>query len=213
MATSIRVTCLKSSPWNTAYVRCVGCGEGQDQSPVYDCFLKTRGHLWEKRGYIDLDEPDCADALNGYMDYLTNKPNFSLIILDDLNALHGNNCWHIKRSGHGSINNWQSHEPVMIYSDQLTLLREFQERFDKLWEQRAGAVASRANVISILREVVGRTKKARAGGEGVMGFDCLIHGHGWPEKRCTKYGKKLKWKKRSLADLICGKKDHRWTGC
>lgn len=117
---------------------------------------RMAGLYFAERGYIDLDARGSADVLNGYIDYLTNEPNFSLLILDDLTALHGNNCWHVKRSGHVSINNWQGYEPVMVYSDQLTLLREFQERFDQLWEQGAGAVGSRANVISILKDVAGR---------------------------------------------------------
>ncbi len=114
------------------------------------------GLYFAEHGYVDLDAQGCVDILEGYIDYLTNEPNFSLLILDDLTTLHGNNCWHIKRSGHVTINNWQGIEPVMIHSDQLTLLREFQERFDKLWEQGSGAIGSRANVINILRDVVRR---------------------------------------------------------
>jgi len=117
---------------------------------------RMAGLYFAELGYVDLDAQGCVDILEGYLDYLTNELNFSLLILDDLTALHGNNCWHIKRSGHVAINNWQGKEPVMIHSDQLTLLREFQERFDKLWERGAGAVGSRANVISILRDVVRR---------------------------------------------------------
>ena len=120
---------------------------------------RMAGLYFAERGYIDLDAQGCTDVLNGYIEYLTNEPNFSLIILDDLTALHGNNCWHIKRSGHVSINNWQGCEPVMVYSDQLTLLREFQERFDQLWKQGADAAGSRANVISILRDAAERINK------------------------------------------------------
>jgi hypothetical protein len=117
---------------------------------------RMAGLYFAEHGYIDLDAQGCVDILEGYLEYLANEPNFSLLILDDLAALHGNNCWHIKRSGHVAINNWQGKEPVMVHSDQLTLLREFQERFDKLWEQGAGAIGSRANVINILRDVVRR---------------------------------------------------------
>ena len=117
---------------------------------------RMAGLYFAEHGYIDLDTQGCIDILEGYINYLTNEPNFSLLILDDLAALHGNNCWHIKRSGHVAINNWQGKEPVMIHSDQLTLLREFQVRFDKLWEQGSGAIGSRANVINILRDVVRR---------------------------------------------------------
>lgn len=122
---------------------------------------RMAGLYFAERGYIDLDAQGCADVLNGYIDYLTNEPNFSLLIIDDLTALHGNNCWHIKRSGHVSINNWQGREPVMVYSDQLALLREFQMHFDALWTQGAGAVGSRANVISILKDVAERIENIK----------------------------------------------------
>ena len=55
----------------------------------------------------------------------------------------------------------QGKEPVMVYSDQLMLLREFQTRYDALWERGAGAIGSRVNVISILKDVAGRMEKER----------------------------------------------------
>jgi hypothetical protein len=85
-----------------------------------------------------------------------NAPNFSLLILDDLSDLHLNSCWHLKQGRSLAINNWQGKEPVMIYSDQLILLREFQERFDTLWERAESVIANRASVISILRDVAER---------------------------------------------------------
>jgi hypothetical protein len=114
------------------------------------------GLYFMERGYIDLDAMGCAAVLNGYIRYLESTPNFSMLILDDLSVLHQNNCWHLKQNQSLGINYWQGREPVMIHSDQLTLLREFQTHFDKLWAQGAGAVGSRANVISILRDVAGR---------------------------------------------------------
>ncbi len=122
---------------------------------------RMAGLYFAENGYIDLDAQGCVDILEGYLDYLANEPNFSLLILDNLTTLHGNNCWHIKRSGHVTINNWQGREPVMVHSDQIMLLREFQERFDKLWESGSGAIGSRANVMNILRDVAGRMEKER----------------------------------------------------
>ena len=46
--------------------------------------------------------------------------------------------------------------PVMIYSDQLILLREFQKRFDTLWARAESVIANRASVISILQDVAER---------------------------------------------------------
>ncbi len=117
---------------------------------------RMAGLYFAERGYIDLDTRGCVDILNGYLDYLEREPTFRLLILDDLTALHGNNCWHIKQSGHVTINNWQGTEPVMVYSDQLSLLREFQERFDGLWEQGSSSIGSRANVVRIIRDTIAR---------------------------------------------------------
>jgi len=120
---------------------------------------RMAGLYFMERGYIDLDTMGCAAVLNGYISYLESTPNFSMLILDDLSVLHQNNCWHLKQNQSLGINYWQSQEPVMIHSDQLMLLREFQTHFDKLWAQGAGAVGSRANVISILRDVTAKLQK------------------------------------------------------
>ncbi len=117
------------------------------------------GLYFMERGYIDLDAEGCLAILNGYIECLERLPNFSILILDDLDELHHNNCWHLKQNQSLGINNWQGKEPVMIHSDQLMLLREFQARYDTLWAKGAGAIGSRANVISILRDVAGRIAK------------------------------------------------------
>ncbi len=117
---------------------------------------RMAGLYFMERGYLDLDARGCVDILEGYIDYLENVPGFSMVLLDDLSMLHQSSCWHLKRNQSLGINNWQGREPVMIHSDQLMLLREFQAHFDSLWAQGAGAVGSRANVISILRDVAGR---------------------------------------------------------
>ena len=119
-------------------------------------FCRMAGLYFMERGYIDLDAEGCAAILYGYIEYLENAPNFSLLILDDLSDLHLNSCWHLKQGRSLAINNWQGKEPVMIYSDQLILLREFQERFDTLWERAESVIANRASVISILRDVAER---------------------------------------------------------
>lgn len=109
-----------------------------------------------ERGYLDLDTRGCADILEGYIDYLENVPGFSMALVDDLSMPHQSSCWHLKRNQSLGINNWQGREPVMIHSDQLILLREFQARFDKLWRQGERAGSTRASVISILRDVADR---------------------------------------------------------
>lgn len=60
--------------------------------------------------------------------------------------------WYNRRIKYEINSNWQGNEPVIIYSDQLMLLQEFQSCFEALWAKGAGAVGNRANVISILRD-------------------------------------------------------------
>jgi hypothetical protein len=105
-------------------------------------FCRMAGLYFMERGYIELDAEGCAAILKGYMDYLEKVPNFQLLILDDLSPAQKDNCWQIKREHHVAINHWSGRSPVMIYSDQTMLLREFGARFDALWAQGAAALAA-----------------------------------------------------------------------
>ena len=120
---------------------------------------RMAGLYFMERGYIELDAEGCAAILKGYIEYLENVPSFNLLILDDISDLQQNSCWHLKQGRSLCINNWQAKDPVMIYSDQTMLLREFGARFDALWAQGAGGVGSRANVMSILQDVTERLEK------------------------------------------------------
>lgn len=123
---------------------------------VRDGFCRMPGLYFMRKGFVHLDAQGCVDILNGYIHYLEEFPNFHLLILDDITLLHSDNCWQLKQNHHLAINHWSGPEPVMIHSDQLMLLREFQVHFDRLWAQGAGGIGSRANVISILRDVTDR---------------------------------------------------------
>ena len=120
---------------------------------------RMAGLYFMERGYIDLDKSGCIDILNGYIDYLENVPCFNMVIVEDLSILHQNSCWHLKYNQSLGINNWQGRIPVMIHSDHLILLREFQTHFDKLWRQAEDTGSNRASVVSILRDVVSRLSK------------------------------------------------------
>ena len=118
-------------------------------------FCRMAGLYFMERGY----RAGCGGLrshLKGYIEYLGKVPNFKLLILDDISDLQQNSCWHLKQERSLCINNWQAKDPVMIYSDQTMLLREFGLRFDALWAQGAGGVGSRANVMSILGDVTER---------------------------------------------------------
>lgn len=121
-----------------------------------DGFCRMPGLYFMKKGFVLLDAQGCADILRGYVFYLETVPNFHLLILDDIAMLHSDNCWQLKQNHHLAINHWSGEEPVMIYSDQLILLREFQTHFDKLWSQGSGGVGNRAGVIAVLQDVVKR---------------------------------------------------------
>lgn len=123
-----------------------------------DGFCRMPGLYFMRKGFVRLDTRGCAAILNGYIHYLETVPNFHVLILDDIAMLHSDNCWQLKQNHHLAINHWSGSEPVMIHSDQLMLLREFQAHFDKMWAQGAGGIGNRANVISILRDVAGRLK-------------------------------------------------------
>ncbi|MEA4896090.1 MAG: hypothetical protein VB064_12650, partial [Oscillospiraceae bacterium] len=121
-----------------------------------DGFCRMPGLYFMNKGFVLLDAQGCADILNGYTNYLESVPNFHLLILDDIATLHSDNCWQLKQNHHLAINHWSAAEPVMIYSDQLILLREFQAHFDSLWVRGSGSIGNRSGVVSILREVAAK---------------------------------------------------------
>ena len=122
-------------------------------------FCRMSGLYFMQGGYLHLDAEGCANILNGYIQYLETVPNFHLLIVDDLDALHESNCWQLKQNQHLAVNCWSGSEPTMVYSDQLMLLREFQYHFDAVWEQGQAAIGNRANVIRILRDVAKQLQK------------------------------------------------------
>ena len=117
---------------------------------------RMSGLYFMQSGYVDLDGAGCVDILNGYIHYLETAPSFHLMIVDDFSSLNENNCWQLKQNHHLAVNCWSGPEPVMIHSDQLMLLREFQAHFDALWEQGQRHLNNRASVVAILRDVAAR---------------------------------------------------------
>jgi hypothetical protein len=121
-----------------------------------DGFCRMPGLYFMNKGFVLLDAQGCIDILNGYVRYLETVPNFHLLILDDIATLHSDNCWQLKQNHHLAINHWSGAEPVMIHSDQLILLREFQAHFDRLWAQGAGGIGNRSGVLAIIQDVLRR---------------------------------------------------------
>lgn len=103
-------------------------------------------------GTWDLDARDCVDIFDGYIRYIHEIPDFQVVLLEDEQLFMPNSCWHIKNNRHVVIHSWNIDDPIMVYSDQLILIDEFQTHFDKLWEETKGGVTKRS-VLKTLTEL------------------------------------------------------------
>jgi hypothetical protein len=121
-----------------------------------DGFCRMPGLYFMNKGFVNLDVEGCTAILNGYIHYLNTVPNFHLLILDDISELHFDNCWQLKQNHHVAINHWRGDEPMMIHSDQLILIREFQVHFESLWIHGNGCIGNRSSVIAALQDVLER---------------------------------------------------------
>lgn len=100
-------------------------------------------------GVWNLDAEDCVNLFDGYLYFITHAPDFQIVLLEDEKLFMPNSCWHIKNNKHIMIHSWNIDNPMMVYSDQLMLIDEFQIHFDNLWAKtREGT--SKAQVIKIL---------------------------------------------------------------
>ncbi|MEA4849213.1 MAG: helix-turn-helix transcriptional regulator [Clostridiaceae bacterium] len=124
-----------------------------------DGFCHMPGLYFMNKGFVNLDAEGCTAILDGYIHYLNTMSNFHLLILDDISSLHADNCWQLKRNHHVAINHWRGDEPVMIHSDQLMLIREFQVHFESLWARGNGCIGNRSSVIAALQDIVERLKR------------------------------------------------------
>ncbi len=119
-----------------------------------DGFCRMPGLYFMGSGFVNLDATGCAAILKGYIHYLETVPAFNVLILDDLSILNVGSCWHIKQNASVAVNCWSGEEPLMIHTDQILLVGEFQSRFNDLWEQGKGFIGSRAGVTAILQDVL-----------------------------------------------------------
>ena len=104
-------------------------------------------------GVWHLDAADCVHILDGYIRYLTEFPQFQVVLLSDESLFMENSCWHIKNNKHIMIHSWNIDNPIMVYSDQLLLIDEFQRHFDYLWGQINTTGASKRVAIETLTEI------------------------------------------------------------
>lgn len=104
-------------------------------------------------GVWNLDAEDCLDILDGYIHYLRSVPSFQVVLLEDEALFMPNSCWHIKNNKHVMIHSWNIDHPIMVYSDQLLLIDEFQRHFEHLWNKMNPTGASARVTIESLEEI------------------------------------------------------------
>lgn len=110
-------------------------------------------------GIWQIDAEDCVDVLDGYIRYLNDIPNFEVVLLEDEGLFMENSCWHIKNNKHIMIHSWNAEKPIMVYSDQLVLIDEFQKHFDHLWSQINTAGVSKRRAVEMLTDIRDRCKR------------------------------------------------------
>ena len=115
-------------------------------------------------GVWHIDAEDCVETLNGYLRYLEAYPNFQVVLLDDESLFMENSCWHIKNNKHVMIHSWNIDNPIMVYSDQLLLIDEFQRHFDNLWAWVNTTGASKRLAIEQLTAIRDRCAQHLTGG-------------------------------------------------
>lgn len=104
-------------------------------------------------GVWKMNAEDCVNILDGYIDYLERVPNFHVILLDDETLFMPNSCWHMKCNKHIMIHSWDRDQPMMVYSDQMMLIDEFQKHFDNLWEKMNAGGSSKRSAVETLRDI------------------------------------------------------------
>lgn len=109
-------------------------------------------------GICYLSPEDTVNLFDGYIDCLENVPGFQVVLLEDDSQFMPNSCWHIKNNKHIMIHSWNSERPMMVYSDQLMLIDEFQKHFNALWE-KSDTGETKRHTIEILRSIRDSVKK------------------------------------------------------
>lgn len=100
-----------------------------------------------------LDAEDCIAILDGYIRYLEQIPDFQVVLLEDDSLFVEDSCWHIKNNKHVMIHSWSVDRPIMVYSDQLLLIDEFQRHFDHLWSRISNTVGNKRAALESLKAI------------------------------------------------------------
>lgn len=93
----------------------------------------------------------CIGILKGYIRMLKTYPNYHLSIARQLDE-NQQGTWHIKHGRHITFNPRKEAQPMLIYSDQMIMIHEFQMVFNELWVNLSAG--TRENTISLLDRMI-----------------------------------------------------------
>lgn len=110
-------------------------------------------------GKMLIDKRLCAAILKGYARMLKTYPNYHLAIAQKLDE-NQQGTRHIKHSRHITLSPWKSARPMLIYSDQMIMIHEFQTYYNELWMSlSAGTRENTIAFLDIMTEEIEKTYK------------------------------------------------------
>ena len=125
---------------------------------IIDGMCKMPAIYFFGTGLVSLNAAGCLSTLEGYIGYLNRFANFHLVVLDEISDLNENNCWHIKQNSHWMLNGWNKDESIILYTDQLMLMHEFQSRYNEIWDKSHYSEGRRKQTIATLQDSIARLK-------------------------------------------------------
>lgn len=107
-------------------------------------------------GKTAVDRKSCEAILKGYIRMMKTYPNYHLAIARQLDENH-QGTRHIKHNRHIILNPWNAKLPVLIYSDQMIMIHEFQMNYNEFWMSLPSG--NRENTIALLDIMMGEIEK------------------------------------------------------
>lgn len=98
----------------------------------------------------------CLAILKGYRKMMKTYPNYHLAITQQLGE-NQQGTRHIKYSRHITLNPWKNAQPMLIYSDQMIVIHEFQRYYNELWMSLS--TGTRENTIAFLDIMIKEIEK------------------------------------------------------
>lgn len=86
-------------------------------------------------GIYTMSPRECVNLFDGYIRWLESAPDFQVVLTEDAQIFMPDSCWHIKNNRHIMLHSWNIDDPLMVYSEEMLLIDEFQRHFDLLWNK------------------------------------------------------------------------------